>query len=111
MSLEVFYCSTLIFLGEGVTTKIYPEGGTQLPALHRGVRITYKLSLRYLFTGVFILADMLVLRVCAAYKLMCSQSFNLIDTFLQMCFQGIKIILAFFLDSIFILCLPEVSFV
>lgn len=33
----------------------------------------------------------------------------LTDTFLQMCFQGIKIILAF-LDSIFILCCTEVSF-
>lgn len=41
---------------------------------------------------------------------MCSESFNLSDPFLQMCFQGIKIILAF-LDSIFILHCAEVSFV
>lgn len=40
---------------------------------------------------------------------MCSESFNLTEMFLQMCFQGIKIILAF-LDSIFILCCTEVSF-
>jgi len=40
---------------------------------------------------------------------MCSETFNLTDTFLPMCFQGIKIILAF-LDSIFILCCAEVSF-
>lgn len=85
--------SDLFFL---VTSKIYPEGGSQLPALHSGVCVPDKCSLRYLFTGVLILADMLVLGVCAAYKLMCSQSFNLTDTFLQMCFQGIKIILAFF---------------
>lgn len=48
--------------------------------------------------------------VCAVYKYMCSEAFNLIDTFLQMCFQGIKIILAC-CDSIFILCCAEVSFV
>lgn len=35
---------------------------------------------------------------------MCSESYNLIDTFLQLCFQGIKIILTFF-DSIFIFML------
>lgn len=64
--------------------------------LRNGVCVPYKRSLRYLFTGVLLLVDVLVLGVCAAYKLMCSQSFNLIDTFLQMCFQGIKIILAFF---------------
>lgn len=41
---------------------------------------------------------------------MCSEAFNLIDTFLQMCFPGIKTILAHF-DSIFILCCAEGPFV
>lgn len=41
---------------------------------------------------------------------MCSEAFNRIDTFLQMCFPGIKIILARF-DSTFILCCAKRPFV
>lgn len=44
---------------------------------------------------------------------MCSESFNLTETFLQMHFQGIKIVLAFFFffDSFLILRCTEVLFV